>query len=107
MPSVVAAISIVIAALLFYLLRQHLPAPSAPSASDGQLSGFNPIMDQVPRPMSGQGTVASSLPETTTSLLRPYNPDDPATYPTYQGTSPPPTMAGMHRYFYPSPEYFD
>jgi hypothetical protein len=29
-------------------------------------------MDQVPRPMSGQGTVASSLPETTTSLLRPY-----------------------------------
>jgi hypothetical protein len=29
-------------------------------------------MDPVPRPMSGQGTVASLLPETTTSLLRPY-----------------------------------
>ena len=26
-------------------------------------------MDQVPQPISGQGTVASSLPETTTSLL--------------------------------------
>jgi hypothetical protein len=110
----IAAISIVIAALLFYLRQRHPPAPSAPSASDGHPGGFNPFMDQVPRPMSGQGTVTSSLPETTTSLLRPYvcvfvasaplmcthvfhlcynaqNPDDPATYPTYQGTSPPTT----------------
>ena len=29
-------------------------------------------MGQVPRPMSGQGNVASSLPETTTYMLRPY-----------------------------------
>jgi hypothetical protein len=43
-----------------------------PPASAGQPSGFNPLMDQVPRPMLGQGTIASSLPETTTSLLRPY-----------------------------------
>ena len=109
----IAAISIVIAALLFYLrLRQR--HPPAPPAGDMRSSGFDPLMDQVPRPMSGQGTIASSLPETTTSLPRPYvcafvapaplmcthmfyicynaqNPNDPATYPTYQGTSPPPT----------------
>ena len=108
----IAALSIVIAALLFYLRRRHSPAPSAPSANNGQPGGFNPLMDQVPRPMSGQGTIASSVPETTTSLLRVYvcvfaapaphicahefcynaqNADDPTTYPTYQGTSPPPT----------------
>jgi hypothetical protein len=150
--------------LLFYLRRRYQlapSAPSAPSASVGQPGGFDPLMDQAPRPMSDQGTVAPSLPETRTSMLRHYicvswpwlrlcmlmccfsliavwcfvadmprftvpshnpfdpaidhgrcscgrtsspfssyyfhliygiiaqNPDDPATYPTYKGTSPP------------------
>ena len=108
----IATLSIVIAALLFYLPRRHSPSPLTPSTNNGQPSGFNPLMDQVPRPMSGQGTIASSLPETTTSLLRVYvcvfaalaplmcahefcynaqNTDDPTTYPTSQATSPPPT----------------
>jgi hypothetical protein len=39
----IAAISIAIAALLFYLRRRH---PPAPSASDGQPSGFDPLMDK-------------------------------------------------------------
>jgi hypothetical protein len=109
----IAAISIVIAALLFYLRLQRRHPP-APPAGNMQPSEYNPFMDQVPRPLSGQGTVASSLPETTTSLPRPYvcvfvtpallmythmfyicynaqNTNDPTTYPTYKGTLPPPT----------------
>ncbi len=81
-----ALIFVIIAALLNYRrlqrlrlllqrlrLRLLLPAAPAPSASDEQPSGFSPLMDQVPpRSMSGQETVASSLPEMTTSLLPPY-----------------------------------
>ena len=68
----IAAISVVIAALLFYWRRRHPPAPSAPPASDGQPSGFNSPMDQVPQPMLDPGTVVLPLPDTTTSMLRPY-----------------------------------
>ena len=114
----IAAISFVIAVLLFYLRRQLPPAPSAWSASNRQPSGFNSLMDQVPRSVSesGQGTFVSSLPETTSSMLGHYvcdfmapallmfvdafclyynaqNPDDPTTYPTYRGTSPPGTSS--------------
>ena len=114
----IATLSIVFAALLFYLRWRHSPAPSAPSSNNGQPGGFNPFMDQVPRPISGQGTIVSSVPETTTSLLRPtYVFSRPrlrlcvlmyfvttlrtrmtqlTTYPTYQGTSPPPTYIPTH-----------
>ncbi len=75
----IASISILIAALLFYLRRRRPaapPTPSAPSSSsttDGQPGGFSPNISQVsPRSVSGRETVASSVPETTTSLLRPY-----------------------------------
>ena len=114
----IATLFIVFAALLFYLRWRHSPAPSAPSSNNGQPGGFNPFMDQVPRQISGQGTIVSSVPETTTSLLRPtYVFSRPrlrlcvlmyfvttlrtrmtqlTTYPTYQGTSPPPTYIPTH-----------
>jgi len=70
------AISIVITALLYYLRRRRPPTPSAlsaPSANNGQPGGLNPLMDQLsPRSISGHEAVASSLPETTISLPRPY-----------------------------------
>ena len=66
----IVGIFILAAALLFYLRRRYPQAPSAPSASDGQPGGFNPLTDQVPQSMSGQGTVTSSLPDTSNSVLR-------------------------------------
>ena len=110
----IGAISILIAALFFYRRRGrgHQPAPATPSAIDERPSGFNLLMDQVLRSMSGPGTIASSLPDTN-SIPTPYvfvfvvpasllcahvfylsynaqDPDDPTTYPGYRGPSPPP-----------------
>ncbi|KAF8502667.1 hypothetical protein F5888DRAFT_1904276 [Russula emetica] len=45
----IATISIIVAALLYYLRRRH---PPAPSTSDGQPGGFNPLMDQVLPPVN-------------------------------------------------------
>ena len=119
----IGAISILIAALFFgrRFYRQRgwgrQPTPPTPSAIDERPSGFNSLMDQVPRSMSGPGTIASSLPDMA-SIQRPYvcvfvapasllcvhvfclycnaqDPDDPTTFPGYQGPgyqgpSPPP-----------------
>ena len=54
-----AAISIAIAALLYYLRGRQTPTPPAPTAIDERPSGFNSLMDQVPRSMSGHGTISS------------------------------------------------
>ena len=106
----IAAIFIFVAALFLYRRRRR---SLATSADDGV---FIVHMDQI-RPNSGQETVASYLPETTTPLMKPYvrvfvpsnsacayscvflnpqNPDDPTTYPEYRGApntrySPSPT----------------
>jgi|SRR6266436_5397447 len=70
------AISIVITTLLYYQRRRCPPmlsALSAPSTNNGQPSGLNPLLDQLlPRLISGHEAIASSLPETTISLPRPY-----------------------------------
>ena len=107
----IAAISIFVAALFLYRRRRR---SLATSEGDGV---FIVHMDQIQVPKSGQETVASYLPETTTPLMKPYvrvfvpsnsactysyvflnpqNPDDPTTYPEYQGApntrySPSPT----------------
>ena len=68
----IAAISIVVVAF-FYRQRRRSLAQSAPAAGDGQAGAYYQHVDQVPsRPMSGQETVTSSLPRTSTSLLRTY-----------------------------------
>lgn len=90
------------------------PLPRCSSICDGEIHKLCPLCPQVtgspmdstqswnqaPRPMSGQGTVASSFSETITYLR---GPDEALmwfrgpgsaystlTYPTYQGTWPPP-----------------
>jgi hypothetical protein len=69
----IAAISIVVVALFFYRQRRRSLAQSVPSAGDGQAGAYHQHVDEVPsRPMSGQATVTSSLPGTSTSLLRTY-----------------------------------
>ena len=69
----IAAISIVVVTLFFYRQRRRSLAQSAPAAGDGQTGAYYQHVDQVPsRPMSGQGTVTSSLPGTSTSILRAY-----------------------------------
>jgi len=82
----VAAIFILVAALFFYRRRRRLA--SFP-VFDGD-TAFDPYMDQGSRSTSSQGTVSSSFPETSTSLLRPYYLDYPITYSDYRVTSPPP-----------------
>ncbi|KAI0270212.1 hypothetical protein BGY98DRAFT_268172 [Russula aff. rugulosa BPL654] len=80
----IAAISILVAALLFYLRRRRSLEPIVVFEGDGARH-----MDQVQLPMSDQWTVVETLPETM-APPKPYNPDDPTTYPEYQVVQPPP-----------------
>ncbi|KAH9984241.1 hypothetical protein BJV77DRAFT_202520 [Russula vinacea] len=80
----VAVISLLVAGLVFYQRRRRsLESSSAVPLypGDGSFNAPSP-MDQLPRPMSDQGTLASSFPESA-SLMKPYNPDDPSTYPAF------------------------
>ncbi|KAH9984273.1 hypothetical protein BJV77DRAFT_1153326 [Russula vinacea] len=80
----VAVISLLVAGLVFYQRRRRsLESSSAVplSPGDGSFNAPSP-MYQLPRPMSDQGTLASSFPESA-SLMKPYNPDDPSTYPAF------------------------
>jgi hypothetical protein len=66
-----AAIIVAIASVFFCRRGRHTQTP-APTSIDERPSGFNSLMDQVPRSMSGPGTVASSMPDTDPSMLRFY-----------------------------------
>jgi hypothetical protein len=103
----IAAISIVVTALLFYLRQRHSSSPVVVFEGDGARH-----MDQAQFPMSDQGVLAETLPETTAprkpyvyvfvppkydyvysrvfSFLNLQNPNDPTTYPVYQAVQPPP-----------------
>ena len=65
----IVAISILVAALLFYRRRRRSLVPSP--VFEGDIA-FDPNMDQVSQSTSSQGTVSLGFPETPTSLLRPY-----------------------------------
>ncbi|KAI0275611.1 hypothetical protein BGY98DRAFT_48501 [Russula aff. rugulosa BPL654] len=84
-----AAIIVAIASMFFCRRGRHSQTP-APTSIDERPSGFNSLMDQVPRSMSGPGTIASSMPDTDPSMLRFYDPNDPTTFPNFQAPSPPP-----------------
>ena len=64
----IAAICFVAAALFIYRQRQRSLTQCAPSGDAGT---YNPHVNRV-TPMSGQETVTSPLPGTSTSLSRPY-----------------------------------
>ncbi|KAH9995304.1 hypothetical protein BJV77DRAFT_239913 [Russula vinacea] len=81
----IAAIFLIVAGLFFYRRRRRLLASAVPLSPGGGSSNAFSLMDQVPRPMSDQGTLASSLPDTT-SPMKIYNPDDPTTFPAFPGT---------------------
>ena len=68
----IAAISLIVAGLFFYRRRRRLLASSAVPVSPGggSSNAFSP-MDQVPLPISDHGTLASSIPDTT-SPMRTY-----------------------------------
>jgi hypothetical protein len=68
----IAAISLLVAGLFYYQRRRRSLASNAvPLSPDDSSFNVYSLMDQVPRPMSDQGTFASSFPETT-SLMKPY-----------------------------------
>jgi hypothetical protein len=64
----IAVVSVLVAAIFFFLRRRRSRASSAASADDVAL---NPHMGQVQRPVSDDGTVTASFPETT-ALMKPY-----------------------------------
>jgi len=66
-----AAIIVAIASMFFCRRGRHSQT-TAPTSIDERPSGFNSLMDQVPRSMSGPGTIASSMPDTDPSMLRFY-----------------------------------
>ncbi|KAF8465585.1 hypothetical protein DFH94DRAFT_782747 [Russula ochroleuca] len=87
----VAAISIAVAAIFFFLRRQQ---PQAPSAAVPGVGPFQPPMDEIQRPLTDNETYtaytassvpASSLPGTPVVPMRLYDPSDPTTFPGYQG----------------------
>ncbi|KAI0270213.1 hypothetical protein BGY98DRAFT_1011216 [Russula aff. rugulosa BPL654] len=78
----VAAISIVVVALFFYRQRR-LSQARKPN-----------VIEDPPLPTSGQETATSTLPGTSSSVLRPYNPEDPTTFLGHQAPpNPSPTSA--------------
>jgi hypothetical protein len=105
----IAVISILVAGLFFYLRRRRSLAPTVVFEGDGARH-----VDQVQFPMSDQGVLAETLPETMAppkpyvyvcfhasqlrlcvltcflSFLNFQNPDDPTTYPEYQRVQSPP-----------------
>ncbi|KAF8497761.1 hypothetical protein F5888DRAFT_249657 [Russula emetica] len=82
----IATISILVAAVLFYLRRRRSLTPTI--VFEGDAARY---MDLVQLPVSDQGMLAETLPETM-APLKPYNPDDRTTYPEYyQVVQPPPT----------------
>ena len=64
----IAAIFLIVAGLFFYRRRRRLLASAVPLSPGGGSSNAFSLMDQVPRPMSDQGTLASSLPDTTSPM---------------------------------------
>lgn len=92
----VAAISIAVA-VIFYLRRRRSRAPSA--ASPG-VSAPQPAPDEIQQPLTEEGMNAgsslpgtSSMPGTPGAPMRLYDPNDPTTFPVYQGALQSPATA--------------
>ncbi|KAH9955185.1 hypothetical protein BGW80DRAFT_1396314 [Lactifluus volemus] len=78
------------ALILFFFLKRRRPQQSPPIAA--VYGGTQqPPMDEVwPQPTDGGAFVTPSLPETRALPMRLYDPDDPTTFPGYQGPDPVP-----------------
>jgi len=88
----VAVISLAAIAIFFFRRqrRPEAPAPVAPSF----FGASQPPMDEIQQPLtmddryttsSVPGTIGSSIPGTPGATMRIYDPNDPSTFPGYQG----------------------
>jgi len=84
----VAAISIAVVAVFFFLRRQRAKAPSSTYAVGGMPQ---PQMDEYRQPLSDDGTgtyIPPSTPGTPVTSMKLYDPSDPTTFPGYQPSGP-------------------
>ncbi|KAN0119096.1 hypothetical protein V8E52_004543 [Russula decolorans] len=95
----VAAISIAVAVIFFYLRRRR--RSRAPSAAAPGVGASQPPVDEIKQPLTEEGTnTGSSLLLGTSSMsgtpgapMRLYDPNDPTTFPGYQGALQSPATA--------------